>query len=215
MPHYKLHYFNIRARGELPRLMFAAAGVAFEDHRIEFKDWPAQKPKFPFEQIPVLEVDGKFIPQSNAIVLHIAEAVGLAGKNASEKTQCIVISETLKDLVGDIGKFGMKRTPAGPQLNPEPDAEILKTYLESFKKMLALLEKYVHENLTKEKFLVGKELTFVDLGILVVWDSLEFYPFLHFPELLAAHPTLVEHRKHISELPRVKEYLAKRPQNPF
>ena len=59
------------------------------------------------------------------------------------------------------------------------------------------------------------QLTFVDLHILVVWDMLEFFPFLHFPELLAAHPTLVAHRKHISELPRVKEYLAKRPQNPF
>ena len=55
------------------------------------------------------------------------------------------------------------------------------------------------------------QLTFVDLAILVVWDMLEFFPFLHFPELLAAHPTLVVHRKHISELPRVKEYLAKRP----
>ena len=44
MPHYKLHYFNVRERGELPRIMFAAAGVPFEDHRIENKDWLAQKP---------------------------------------------------------------------------------------------------------------------------------------------------------------------------
>ena len=58
------------------------------------------------------------------------------------------------------------------------------------------------------------QLTFVDLGTLAVWDMLEFFSFLHFPEVLAAHPTLVAHRKHISELPRVKEYLAKRPQNP-
>ena len=55
----------------------------------------------------------------------------------------------------------------------------------------------------------------MDLATLVVWDMLEFYPFLHFPELLAAHPTLVAHRKHITELPRVKEYLAKRAQNSF
>lgn len=41
---YKLHYFNLRARGELLRLIFAAADVRFEDHRIEFKDWLAIKP---------------------------------------------------------------------------------------------------------------------------------------------------------------------------
>lgn len=40
MPNYKLHYFNLRARGELIRLIFAAAGVEYEDYRIPFKDWP-------------------------------------------------------------------------------------------------------------------------------------------------------------------------------
>lgn len=43
MPHYKLHYFNLRARGEIIRLIFAAAGVEYEDYRITFKDWPSVK----------------------------------------------------------------------------------------------------------------------------------------------------------------------------
>ena len=43
MPEYKLHYFGTRGRAELPRLMFHAAGVPFEDHRIERKDWAAHK----------------------------------------------------------------------------------------------------------------------------------------------------------------------------
>ena len=34
--------------------------------------------EFPFEQVPVLEVDGKFIPQSFAIVLHLADAFGMS-----------------------------------------------------------------------------------------------------------------------------------------
>lgn len=42
------------------------------------------------------------------------------------------------------------------KLNPEPDAETLKAYLEASKKTLALLEKYVHDNLVKDKYLVGK-----------------------------------------------------------
>ena len=34
--------------------------------------------EFPFEQVPVLEVDSKFIPQSFAIVLHLADAFGMS-----------------------------------------------------------------------------------------------------------------------------------------
>lgn len=42
MPSYKLLYFNVRARGELPRLIFAQAGQEFVDERV--KDWDKLKP---------------------------------------------------------------------------------------------------------------------------------------------------------------------------
>ena len=41
MVKYSLHYFNGRGRAEISRLIFAAAGVEFNDHRIE--DWPKTK----------------------------------------------------------------------------------------------------------------------------------------------------------------------------
>ena len=43
MVQYKLTYFNFRGRGEIVRLVFAAAGVAYEDKRVEVSDWPALK----------------------------------------------------------------------------------------------------------------------------------------------------------------------------
>ena len=43
MPHYKLHYFNLRGRAELARLIFAQAGVEFEDVRFERSEWPTLK----------------------------------------------------------------------------------------------------------------------------------------------------------------------------
>ena len=39
MPVYKLMYFPARARGELARLLFAAAGQDFEDQRLTFEQW--------------------------------------------------------------------------------------------------------------------------------------------------------------------------------
>jgi hypothetical protein len=44
MSQYKLTYFNLRARGELARLLFAAAGVEYEDIRLEKAQWLELKP---------------------------------------------------------------------------------------------------------------------------------------------------------------------------
>ena len=56
MSQYKLNYFNGRGRAELIRLVFAAAGQKYEDHRIEKEQWPELKAKTPFGQAPWLEI---------------------------------------------------------------------------------------------------------------------------------------------------------------
>lgn len=43
MVHYKLTYFNERARAEIIRLIFEVAGVEYEDVRLEGDQWPALK----------------------------------------------------------------------------------------------------------------------------------------------------------------------------
>lgn len=51
MAEYKYNYFNVKARGEIVRIIFAAAGQKFTDNRIEFNNWPAIKPTAPFGQV--------------------------------------------------------------------------------------------------------------------------------------------------------------------
>lgn len=70
-PQYKLVYFNIRGRGEVIRLVFAAAGQKFEDHRIEHEQWPEYKPKAPFGACPWLEI------HDNGHVTNLAQSIAI------------------------------------------------------------------------------------------------------------------------------------------
>lgn len=78
---YKLNYFNLRARGEVVRLVFAAAGQKYEDNRFEFAQWPQYKALSPLGTCPWLEIhDGnkvRHLGQSNTIGKHILKSEGL------------------------------------------------------------------------------------------------------------------------------------------
>ena len=43
MPSYKLYYFNAKGRAEISRLIFAAAGIKYEDVRVQGADWQKLK----------------------------------------------------------------------------------------------------------------------------------------------------------------------------
>ncbi|RLN43667.1 hypothetical protein BBO99_00000811, partial [Phytophthora kernoviae] len=52
-------------------------GIEFEDERIPFEDVPKMSPALPFNQIPVLEVDGEVVSQSTAILRYAGILSGL------------------------------------------------------------------------------------------------------------------------------------------
>jgi len=97
MSHFKLIYFPIRGRAECIRLIFAAANVAYEDFYIEGANWPSFKSTTPFGQLPILEIDGKRIAQTNAIGRYLAREFGLAGKTNLENAIIDMLIDGLQD----------------------------------------------------------------------------------------------------------------------
>ncbi|XP_064867469.1 hematopoietic prostaglandin D synthase isoform X4 [Oncorhynchus nerka] len=107
MTSYKLTYFNMRGRAELPRYIFAYAGIAFEDRRVEWSDWPSIKKKvlmtnntlsaFPLGKLPVLEVNGLPLTQSLAIARFLAKEAGLVGNSRLAEAQADALVDTLND----------------------------------------------------------------------------------------------------------------------
>lgn len=204
MPNYKLHYFNGKGRAELARYIFAAADAKYEDVRIEFQDWPALKPKLPFSQLPVLEVDGVQVNQSVAIAHFLGREFTLAGKSNLEDAHCLALAEQMKDLLDGVVAFKFKET------DETRKAEMQKAFEEGvMKTSLTALENYLKEHMSASGYIVGNDLTWADLAIYSGIELLQAY--LGKDDLLSTYPTLTAHRTAIGNLPRIKKYLETRP----
>lgn len=76
-PKLKLTYFPRAGRAEPIRLAFHIGGVAFEDERISPEELQVRKPSLPFNQLPVLEINGELLAQSLPILRYAGTLSGL------------------------------------------------------------------------------------------------------------------------------------------
>ena len=99
MGRLKLTYFDFDGgRGEPARLALHIGGVAFEDHRIAGKDWPAFREKTPFFALPTLEVDGKVVSQSNSINRYVGKVTGLYPRDDWQALLCDEVMDAAEDI---------------------------------------------------------------------------------------------------------------------
>jgi len=91
-------YFDLRARGEITRLLFAAAKKPLNEVRVQFADWPTLKPTMPFGQLPVLNISGTEYAQSLAIQAFIAKEFGLYPTNNRDALMTDQIANAREDL---------------------------------------------------------------------------------------------------------------------
>nr|XP_022333862.1 S-crystallin SL11-like [Crassostrea virginica] len=197
MPSYKLYYFNAKGRAEISRLIFAAAGVKYEDVRVQGADWPKLKASMPQEAMPVLEVDGKKIPQSRAIDRFLAREYGLYGKTNMESACVDVVCETVSDFFTAI-------LPLMTEKDETKKAEVLKKFMDFVPVYMKRIEDCLSRNGGGNGFLVGPSLTLADLAFLRSCDMFDSRG-LKLTDKLAAL------RKRIEDLPKIRDYLKSRP----
>ena len=104
MTSLKLYYFDLGGRAEPIRMALTLGKIPFEDIRVTREEHMKMKGegKWPCGQIPVLEVDGKMLPQSNAILRYAGKLSGFYPEDAWMAAQCDAALDTSGDIVPKI-----------------------------------------------------------------------------------------------------------------
>ncbi|GMS83315.1 hypothetical protein PENTCL1PPCAC_5490, partial [Pristionchus entomophagus] len=200
MPSYELYYFAFRGLGEVPRQLFALAGVEYVNIRVEEEAWDegAYKHKTPFGQMPVLFVDGKPIPQSFAINRYIATQHGLAGKTPFEAAWVDAIADQWKDYNNEFKKYWYIKLGY-----EEGDVEAAKAEhgVPARDSFFPIITKKLKDN--GSGFIVGDGVTWVDVLVANAVDAVT----LEDPDFLAGYPEVLAHKEKIHAIPALKKWI--------
>lgn len=204
MQKYKLTYFDFDGgRAEAIRIALHAAEVDFEDHRISFAEFGEQRSNIRFHAVPVLEIDGAQITQSNAIGRYVGKMAGLYPADHLQALYCDEVTGALEDLTHYVVQtFGL----SGDDLIAARKMLVegrLTTFLTGLENLLAR---------GGGEYFADNRLTIADLKAFVQTRSLWSGNLEHVPTDLVERlaPGLIEHEKRVSAHPVVMAYYASR-----
>jgi glutathione S-transferase len=150
----QLHYFKGRGRAETTRWMLAVNRISFENVPIETPDSLAAlraTGKLPFDQLPLLEIDGQNLSQSSAMIRYLARRGGYYGKTDDDALWC----DLTAGAVADFAEGAM-------QAAFQPTAKIAVNALRArFTKFAPKFEARIADN--GSGYCVGEGITFADV----------------------------------------------------
>ena len=204
MPKLVLTYFDFDgSRGEAARLAMHLAGIAFEDKRIARSDWPALRDQMPYQAMPILEVDGKVIAQSNTINRYVGKLAGLYPKDDWQAAVVDELMDAVEDITYKIGNTFALEGEAKKKAREALAAGSIPRFLKQFEARL------------KEgggEWFVEKRLTVADLKCFLFVRWLKSGALDHIPaDIVDKHaPLLVKHLERVRNQPKIAAYYAAR-----
>lgn len=203
MSTYKLTYFDFDGgRGEAVRIAFHAGGIAFDDHRVTFQEFGELRGTLRFNALPVLEIDGMVVTQSNSMCRYVGKLAGLYPEDAIQALYCDETLDAVEDISQQIGvTIGMKG-PALLEARQRLVEGALSTYIKGMGELLAR---------GGGSYFADGRMTVADLKAFVQTRWLTRGSLDHVPTDLVARlaPALIEHEARIANDPRVVAYYAR------
>lgn len=203
MPQLKITYFDFGGRAEPARLAMHIGGIAFDDHRFGFADFPEVRKTTPFGQVPTMHVDGVQVTQSDAITRYVGKLAGLYPTDAYQALLCDEVLSVVEDAT-------IRLVPTFWMTGEEQKAARLALVNDSMPMYLRWLE----NRLTAQggEYFADNRLTVADLKVFVDIGGLNSGRLDHVPADLVQQvaPKLNEHMKRIAAVPAIADYYAKR-----
>ncbi len=207
MTSYKLTYFDMDGgRAEPIRIALHAAGIDFEDSRISFAEFQKMRQGIRFHCVPVLEIDGAAVTQSNALSRYVGKMAGLYPDDNLQALYCDEALGAIEDVSHCIVRtFGLE----GEELRLARGRLVegwLSVFLRGLDELLAR---------GGGEYFADNRLTVADLKVLGLTRCLRSGSLEHVPADLVQGlaPDLVEHQERIERETRVAAYYATRSQN--
>lgn len=204
MPSYRLTYFDFDGgRAEPIRIAFHVAGVEFEDHRISFAEFGKMRSSTRFSSVPVLEIDGEALTQSNAMCRYVGKMAGLYPEDDLQAFYCDEAMGAIEDLLHYIVQtFGIE----GEELESAREKLVdgwLSVYLRGLDELLTR---------GGGKYFADSRLTVADLKVYTQTKSLLAGTLDHVPADIVQRlaPGLIAHKERIESDPHVVAYYASR-----
>ncbi|XP_060563628.1 S-crystallin SL11-like isoform X1 [Ruditapes philippinarum] len=204
MSEIKLTYFNGRGRAEVIRLVLAVAGKKFEDVRLDFGKWAEEKKNAPQGTLPYVTIGGKTkAGQSIAIARYFARENGLYGKTNLEGLYIDEIVDIASELLNS-------KAPQSKEKDEKRKAEMEKEFNENTApRLLKSLDDAISSR-GSSGFAVGSSVTLADLQIFAILGVVQLPD-----DVVAKYSKLKANLDKTASLPKVKEWVAKRPVTNF
>lgn len=224
MPEVKITYFPIEAVAEPLRLTMVCAGIDFTDCRVVGDAWDALKPKTKYGQMPFMEVDGKQMYQSDALLRYIATVLDPSSSLYPQDLH-FEVDEAL-GVIADFDKgfmpahyMGMRPESLGHHIEGDAKAAKVQQMREKWvadglPKMLDQLISVIDGN-GGGPFLCGKTMTIADIALLrrLRMQTGGFVD--HVPATcLQTHPRIVQYMENLMVVPKIAEWYAQEKRGP-
>jgi len=190
----QLHYFKGRGRAETTRWMLAVSQIDFQNVAIESPEALASlraTDKLPFDQMPLLEIDGLNLSQSSAMIRYLARRGGFYGETNVDALWCDMIAGAVADFAETALQAAFQPT----------EAAAVKSLRSRFEKFGPKFEARLAENGTG--VCAGARLTFADV---ILAEALAGY-LEWVPDLLVDTPLLAALRAQVLGHPGIAAYL--------
>lgn len=203
MTTYKLTYFDTDGgRGEPIRIAFHKAGIEFEDDRISFQDFLQKRDSFRFGAVPVLEIDGTVVTQSDAMARYVGKLAGLYPEDDLQALYCDEALGAVEDaLHAIVATFGLEGDALKAAREKLVDGK-LSAYIKGLGELLSRGGDYFADD----------RLTVADLKVFTLTRWLCSGMLDHVPADLVERlaPALVDHLRRVENDPVVTAYYASR-----